>query len=55
MRALRVIRGDATSPQAKGAGNDFGLGATQRWERIEPIITETLLARDVATTVYDFD
>lgn len=158
MRALRVVKGDATSPQAKGpkiiahicndlggwgkgfvlaiskrwpeperayrdwhrarAGNDFGLGSTQlvrvrpdtwvanmvaqrgmrtgskgppirydavarclsavadhalcltasvhmprigsgiaggRWDRVEPIVTETLLARDVATTVYDFD
>jgi O-acetyl-ADP-ribose deacetylase (regulator of RNase III) len=158
VRTLRIIKGDATSPQAKGvkviahicndlggwgkgfvlavskrwpeperayrdwhrerAGNDFGLGATQlvqvrpdtwvanmvaqhgmrtgskgppirydavarclgaladdavrlnasvhmprigcglaggKWERIEPIITETLLTRDVPTTVYDFD
>jgi O-acetyl-ADP-ribose deacetylase (regulator of RNase III) len=158
VRTLRVVKGDATSPQAKGpkiiahicndlggwgkgfvlavskrwpeperayrdwhrarAGNDFGLGATPlvrvrpdtwvanmvaqrgmrtgskgppirydavarclgavadhalrltasvhmprigsgiaggRWDRVEPIITETLLARDVATTVYDFD
>jgi O-acetyl-ADP-ribose deacetylase (regulator of RNase III) len=158
VRAMRVLRGDATSPQAKGpkivahvcndlggwgkgfvlaisrrwpeperayrgwhrqrAGNDFGLGATQlvqvrtdtwvanmvaqhgmrtgskgppirydavarclaavadhalrldasvhmprigcglaggRWERIEPIVIETLVARDVPTTVYDFD
>ena len=155
---MRIIRGDATSPQAKGpkviahvcndlggwgkgfvlaisrrwsepehayrqwhrerSGNDFGLGATQlvqvrpdiwvanmvgqhgmrtgsngppirydavakclatvadhaarirasvhmprigcglaggRWERIEPMIVETLCARDIATTVYDFD
>ena len=158
MPTLRVIKGDATSPQAKGpkiiahvcndlggwgkgfvlavskrwpeperayrewhrgrAGNDFGLGAVQlvqvkgdtwvanmvgqrgtrtgsngppvrydaierclvaltehakrlgasvhmprigcglaggRWERVEPLIAETLLAQDVATTVYDFD
>jgi O-acetyl-ADP-ribose deacetylase (regulator of RNase III) len=158
MRPLRILKGDATSPQAKGpkiiahvcndlggwgkgfvvaiskrwpeperayrdwhrerAGNDFGLGATQlvqvrqdtwvanmvaqrgmrtgskgppirydavarclstvadhalrldasvhlprigtgiaggSWTRIEPIITETLLTRDVPTTVYDFD
>jgi O-acetyl-ADP-ribose deacetylase (regulator of RNase III) len=26
-----------------------------RWERIEPIIADTLLARNVSTTVYDFD
>ncbi|MGW4208358.1 macro domain-containing protein [Lentzea sp. NPDC004789] len=158
MRTLRVIKGDATSLQAKGpkiiahvcndlggwgkgfvlalskrwpeperayrewhrgrAGNDFGLGATQlvqvkpdiwvanmvgqrgtrtgsngppvryeaierclvalaghakrlgasvhmprigcglaggRWERVEPIIAETLLKQDVDTVVYDFD
>lgn len=156
MQPLRIINGDATSPQAKGpkiiahicndlggwgkgfvlaisrrwpeperayrqwhrerSGNDFGLGATQvvavqpdiwvanmvaqhgmragrsgppirydavgqclatvadhagrlgatvhmprigcglaggRWELIEPIVTETLCARDIATTVYD--
>lgn len=158
MEALRVVRGDATSPQAAGpkiiahvcndlggwgmgfvvaisrrwpeperayrqwhrdrASNDFGLGAAQlvqvlpdtwvanmigqhgmrtgskgppiryeaverclstvgdsalelgasvhmprigtglaggRWDRIEPIIVEQLCARDIATTVYEFD
>ncbi|MFD1147536.1 macro domain-containing protein [Saccharothrix hoggarensis] len=158
MEVLRVVKGDATSPQAKGpkiiahvcndlggwgkgfvlaisqrrpeperayrdwhrarARNDFGLGATQlvqvradtwvanmvgqhglragskgppirydavarclatlaqhavdlnagvhmprigcglaggKWERVEPLIAETLPARDVPTTVYDFD
>ncbi|MCO8277286.1 macro domain-containing protein [Actinoplanes sp. TRM 88003] len=158
MRPLRIIKGDATSPQAKGpkliahvgndiggwgkgfvlavsrrwpeperayrqwhrarAGNDFGLGATQlvqvrpdvwvanmvaqrgtrtgsngppirydaverclatlarhagdlnasvhlprigcglaggRWERIEPLVVAALCARDIDTTVYDYD
>lgn len=158
MRPLRILKGDATSPQAKGpkliahvcndiggwgkgfvlavsrrwpeperayrqwhrgrAGNDFGLGATQlvqvrpdiwvanmvgqhgtrtgsdgppirygaverclatlaghatrlgasvhmprigcglaggRWERIEPLIVAELCARDLETTVYDYD
>ncbi|QFZ21309.1 macro domain-containing protein [Saccharothrix syringae] len=158
MQALRIIKGDATSPQAKGpkviahvcndlggwgkgfvlaiskrwpeperayrswhrarAGNDFALGATQlvqvrpdtwvanmvaqhgirtgsggppirydavarclatladhalrlgasvhmprigcglaggKWELVEPLVTEALSARDVPTTVYDFD
>jgi O-acetyl-ADP-ribose deacetylase (regulator of RNase III) len=33
---------------------DCGL-AGGRWDRIEPIILATLCARDIATTVYDYD
>jgi O-acetyl-ADP-ribose deacetylase (regulator of RNase III) len=55
-RCLSTVADHALRLNASVHMPRIGCGlAGGRWERIEPIITETLLARDVSTTVYDFD
>ncbi|MFB8004093.1 macro domain-containing protein [Nocardia sp. NPDC056000] len=55
-RCLRAVGDDALRLGASVHMPRIGCGlAGGRWERIEPIISETLLAREIAVTVYDFD
>ncbi|MEV6073200.1 hypothetical protein AB0L82_42215 [Nocardia sp. NPDC052001] len=55
-RCLRAVGDDALRVEASVHMPRIGCGlAGGRWERIEPIISETLLARELAVTVYDFD
>ncbi|MFB7719259.1 macro domain-containing protein [Nocardia sp. NPDC056100] len=55
-RCLRTVGDDAMRLDASVHMPRIGCGlAGGRWERIEPIISETLLAREIAVTVYDFD
>ncbi|MFF2554091.1 macro domain-containing protein [Nocardia sp. NPDC058058] len=55
-RCLRAVGDDALRLGASVHMPRIGCGlAGGRWERIEPIIAEQLLVREVAVTVYDFD
>jgi O-acetyl-ADP-ribose deacetylase (regulator of RNase III) len=53
---LATVTSEATRLSASVHMPRIGCGlAGGRWERIEPLITETLGAADIPTTVYDFD
>lgn len=55
-RCLVALAGHATKLGASVHMPRIGCGlAGGRWERIEPIVVETLLKHDIRTTVYDFD
>jgi O-acetyl-ADP-ribose deacetylase (regulator of RNase III) len=55
-RCLTTLAGHAKDLEASVHMPRIGCGlAGGKWERIEPIIEETLLRQDIATTVYDFD
>jgi len=44
MKTITFIKGDASSPQARGT-----------WPKIEPLTVEHLCERDISVTVYDFE
>jgi O-acetyl-ADP-ribose deacetylase (regulator of RNase III) len=55
-RCLTAVGDSALSLGASVHMPRIGTGlAGGRWDRIEPIIVATLCARDIATTVYDFE
>jgi O-acetyl-ADP-ribose deacetylase (regulator of RNase III) len=55
-RCLTALTEHAKRLEASVHMPRIGCGlAGGKWERIEPIIAETLLKQDVPTTVYDFD
>jgi O-acetyl-ADP-ribose deacetylase (regulator of RNase III) len=55
-RCLTVVGDSALALGASVHMPRIGTGlAGGRWERIEPIIVATLCARDIVTTVYDFE
>ena len=55
-RCLTSVGDSALALDASVHMPRIGTGlAGGRWERIEPIIVATLCARDIATTVYDFE
>ncbi|MFI8102822.1 Appr-1-p processing protein [Streptomyces sp. NPDC086023] len=53
-RCLRALAGHATELGASVHMPRIGCGlAGGKWDRIEPLVTEELCARDIAVTVYD--
>jgi O-acetyl-ADP-ribose deacetylase (regulator of RNase III) len=55
-RCLAAVAGEAKRLSASVHMPRIGCGlAGGRWERIEPLIVESLCAADVPATVYDFD
>jgi O-acetyl-ADP-ribose deacetylase (regulator of RNase III) len=55
-RCLTAVGDSALALGASVHMPRIGTGlAGGRWDRIEPIIVATLCARDIATTVYDFE
>ncbi|QKW10395.1 macro domain-containing protein [Streptomyces sp. NA04227] len=55
-RCLDAVAAHALATDASVHMPRIGCGlAGGKWSRIEPIIDKTLCARDIATTVYDFE